>query len=162
MTHRDRSALGLTLVEVLVATAILGTVLAFLSSTMLQSIRVNGISGRRVQTTQLVNYLGRRVVGGESALLPAGDGDEIAWGYGELSAAFPDLEREAGGFSDPNAYRASVTRVGTVTFLGAQAVRYDIRSCSVLQGDETCVTAGTFGPRAVAAGGGSPLLPGIN
>ena len=59
-----KKALGLTLVEVLVAIAVLSLVLVAMNAVLLSSIRQTAISGSRTQAVQILNYLGRRVVGG--------------------------------------------------------------------------------------------------
>src|SRR5690606_34944777 len=64
-----RSRRGLTVVEVLVALVVLGIVTAAVMTTYVSSMRNNADSGRRTQSAQLLNALGRRVAGADSVVL---------------------------------------------------------------------------------------------
>lgn len=114
-----KKALGLTLVEVLVAIAVLSLVLVAMNAVLLSSIRQTAISGSRTQAVQILNYLGRRVVGGETALLPP-SGTAKVYDYGSLGAAFPDLPREV-RFADPALYKAEIANRGSPAGLRGSA-----------------------------------------
>ena len=71
--------IGFTLVEVLIAIAVLGIVLAAVSITMLSSIRQNHTAGNRSQAAQIMNYLGRRIAG-----LPTRRHFLVLWHLGDV------------------------------------------------------------------------------
>jgi Tfp pilus assembly protein PilE len=159
MRSRARQ-LGLTVIETLVAITILGVVTAAVMTTYVSSMRNNADAGKRSQSAQVLNFLGRRVAGGESAVL-AGKTPK-SWDYGELLTAFPELRQEE-GFADPDHYRASVTNLGEISLASATAIHYRIEVCSHAQGSsgERCVQGDTAGPApgdSVTTSG----LPGIN
>jgi prepilin-type N-terminal cleavage/methylation domain-containing protein len=142
MLTRSHLQRGLTVVETLIALAVLGIVTAAVVTTYVGSIRNNADSGRRTQSAQLLNLLGRRVAGGEAAVLPAA-GSPLAWDYGELLDNLPELPGD--GFADPDLYRATITNLGEITLAGATRVRYSIEVCTrAIGGDqERCSTAFT-------------------
>ncbi len=151
---------GLTVVEVLVALLVLGIVTAAVMVTYVSSIRNNADSGRRTQSAQLLNSLGRRVAGGDAYLLPAAD-TPLEWDYGELRLTFPELVGD--GISDPDLYRATIRNLGDVTVAGISRVRYQVEVCTRATGDgsERCVSGFTASvpPNPPESGGG---LPGLN
>jgi len=154
-----RSSLGLTVVEVMLALAVIGIITAVFTTAVVGNLRHGQVTGARTEAVQVLNYLGRRAAGGDAAVLPAA-GSPDAWGYGALSGAFPDLTNQ-GGLSDPARYRAQVSNAGDVSVAGASATEYDVRVCYVIGGGEHCVSATTLGP-SPSAGGSPPPLPGIN
>ncbi len=151
---------GLTIVEVLIALAIVGVAVAILSTSLVGSLKQTERAGTRTQTTQYLNVLGRKVAGGDGAVL-APVGAALAWAYGELDDAFPDLPTGTGGRDDADRYRASVEHVAEVAFVGAEAVQYRITVCTQSTTGEACVAGTTLGPEP-APGGATPPLPGIN
>lgn len=155
-----RRAAGLTLVEVVLALAVLAILGATFTTAMVNNLKHTRVSGQRSQGAQVLNYLGRRVAGGDEALLPQ-TGVTLAWGYGELANAFPDLGG-AEGFADPERYRAAITATGTVSAAGASVVQFDISVCFQHQDGESCVSGTTLGAPAQAGPEATPPLPGIN
>lgn len=155
-----RSSKGLTVVEVLLALVVLGIVTAAVLTTYLGSIRNNADSGRRTQSAQLLNTLGRRIAGADALVLAHPD-DPLAWDYGELRGAFPELIGD--GVSEPDLYRATITNLGNIALAGSQAVRYGVTVCTMAQGSdgELCVEGFTASVPPSAAGSGGEL-PGIN
>ncbi len=151
---------GLSIVEVLVALAVVGVAVALLSTALVGSVRQTDRSGARTQTTQYLEFLGRQVAGGSSAVL-APAGAPLAWGYGQLGTAFPDLLSGGTRRADAERYRAEVAQVGAVNFVGATAIQYRITVCAQDLSGESCVVGITVGPPP-SAGGAPPLLPGIN
>lgn len=152
---------GLTVVEVLVALVVLGIVTAAVMTTYVSSMRNNADAGRRTQSAQLLNALGRRVAGADSIVL-AQPGTPIAWDYGELANDFPELTGE--GISDPGNYRATVSNLGTITLASAETVHYQVEVCTRATGDaaERCLTGNTAGPPPGPVGSTPTTLPGIN
>ncbi|KGQ22990.1 prepilin-type N-terminal cleavage/methylation domain-containing protein [Thermus filiformis] len=152
-------AKGLTLLEVILSLAIVSLVLLALSASLVSSLRQTAITGGRTQAVQILNYLGRRVAGGESALLPTGT---LSFDYGTLRNRFPDLPREA-RFANPDLYRAAITNLGTPAWAGNLALplnEYRIQVCWRQSGQESCTEARTFSSPPSA--GDAPPLPGIN
>jgi len=150
---------GLTLIEVMMAIAVFGLLLTVLGTALVGAMRSNTLAGQRTQAVQVLNFLGRRVVGGDDLVLPAA-GRTLSWNYGQLKTAFRDLS-DQGGFSNPDNYRASVTSAGAITLATSSAVQYDVQVCFRRGGNENCLDTATIGPAPVA-GGTAPLLPGIN
>ena len=150
---------GLTVVETLIAIAILGIITAAVTTTFTNSIRFNADAGKRTQSAQLLNYLGRRVAGGERLVLAEAD-RALEWAYGELGSAFPELSGEE-GFANPDFYRASVTNMGEITLDSASIIHYRIEVCVRASSDESCVRGDTAGPPPIPAGG-TPPPPFVN
>ncbi len=155
----SRRAQGLTLLEVILALAVLGIVGAVFTTSVLRNLRHTTTSGTRTQAAQVLNYFGRRIVGGDAALRPA-VGDELAWTYDELSAAFPDIGG-ATGMADADRYRVVISSPGTSTVAGATLQQYDVTVCFATPDAESCVTGSTLSSTD-SPSGSTPPLPGIN
>ncbi len=155
-----RGQAGMTVVEVVIALVVIAVVTAAVVTTYVSSIRNNADSGRRTQSAQLLNSLGRRVAGADASVLAQAD-TPLEWDYGELSGSFPELTGD--GVSEPDLYRAAITNLGAVSLAGADAVRYEIVVCTGATGTagERCVTGYTAGAPPSEGGGGGEL-PGIN
>lgn|SRR5690606_18932032 len=153
-------AAGLTLLETILALAVLAVLGATFTTYMLGNLRHTTVAGQRTQAAQVLNYLGRRVAGGDKAVLPA-EGASLQWDYGELGAAFPDLQG-ADGIAEPQRYRAQISASGTVSVADASVVQYDIDVCFQGVEAESCVRATTLGAPVTAPPEQSPPLPGIN
>lgn len=148
---------GLTMVEVLIALAILAIVVAVITTATLSSVRNTATTGGRTQATQVLNYLGRLVAGADDILFA---NESLAWDYGELSQHFSDLARETGR-ADPSLYRAAVEAVQTVTFESVSMPLYRVNVCWMAPAGETCVTAETIGPEHDPVEENLGPLPGI-
>ena len=159
-TRRRSRLAGFTLVEVLVAIVIVAVSITILTTVSVGVLRSGSTTNVRSQSAQVLSYMGRRVAGGASQVLPPVD-DALVWGYGELADAFPDLVRGE-GIDDLDRYRVRIVSDGAIDYLGAIAIRYYVEVCSEVRTDETCVDAFTFGPAPAPAGDTPPLLPGIN
>lgn len=151
--YRERTS-GLTMVEVMLAIAVLAIVLTAVAWASMSSIRQNSIAGVRTQAVQVLNYFGRRLAGGDSMDLSAMD-----WGYGELGAAFEDLASSSRDF-DPDVFSVSITSPATMGIASAQISLYRIEVCWTSADVENCVTGDTGGPPISDSAGA--LLPGIN
>lgn len=156
----NRAVAGLTLLEVILALAVLAILGATFTTAMLGNLRHTTVSGQRTQAAQVLNYFGRRVAGGDAAVLPT-VGNSLNWSYGDLGTAFVDLQG-GDGFAEPERYRVDIVASGTVTVVGASVVQYDIAVCFENQGGESCVRGTTLGAPALAGPGATPPLPGIN
>lgn len=165
ITNRPLRAEGLTLLEVVLALAVLAVLGAVFTTSILSNLRHTTVAGQRTQAAQALNYIGRRVAGGDAAVIPAALGDTATWDYGDLGTAFDDLTG-ADGFADPDRYKVSVTATGEVSlFTGADTatvVQYDIQVCFENQSSESCISGTTLGAPANAPAGETPPLPGIN
>lgn len=159
MRSGGRAAPGLTLLEVLLALAVIGIITAVFTTVVVSNLRHTSVAGARTEAVQVLNYLGRRAAGGDGTVM-AVSGTPNTWAYGSLSTAFPDITNQ-GGLADPARYRAQVTNGGDVTLAGASATEYDIKVCFEAGQGEHCVKAATLGPSA-SSGTTPPPLPGIN
>lgn len=149
--------LGITVIEVIVALAILAIVTAAVTTTYVSSIRNNSDAGRRTQGSLLLNSVGRRVAGAEPGFAPGAQ--PLVVNYGEIYSRFPELTREQ-GMANADHFRFTVTNLGPVTLAGAGAIRYSIEVCTSAAGtaDERCVRGETAGPEPVDEDGqGGPL-----
>jgi prepilin-type N-terminal cleavage/methylation domain-containing protein len=156
--RRTAATRGLTVIEVLIALAVIGVITATFTTTVVSTLHHSSVTGARTEAVQVLNYLGRRAAGGDTVVLPAA-GTPNTWAYGSLGSSFPDLTNQ-GGLTDPARYRAAITNAGTVTLAGASSVEYDVNVCYQAGGGEHCVQATTLGP-APSSGGSTPTLPGI-
>lgn len=154
----SRATSGLSLIEVLLALAVIGIVTAAFTTAVVGNLHHTSITGARTDAVQVLNYLGRRAAGGDSAVLPA-SGSTRTWGYGALSTAFPDLTNH-GGLSDPSRYSAQITNAGNVTLAGTSASEFDVKVCYRAGGGEHCV-AGTTMSLYPTGGGSTQPLPQI-
>lgn len=138
--------LGLSLMEVLIAIVALAITLVALNTMITGNIVQNASTGKLTQAIQLVNYLGRRVTGGDSNLLPSVT-TPLSWGYGNLGTAFSDLPGGA-NFGNPNNYKATITNRGTWSNAAANGIvlsQYRIQVCWKTGQGERCTEADTLG-----------------
>lgn len=159
---RYRKQRGMTLLEVMIALGILIVVMGALATILTDSIRFNASSGQRTQAVQILNYLGRQIVGGNANLMPA-NGSQISWDYGQLASAFPDLD-QGGHYANPDNYRARISNNGQPASLAGSGVsldQYEIEVCWKNSGKDVCVKA-TALSSPPPTGGTPPPLPGIN
>lgn len=145
---------GFTLIEVVLAIAVLALVLAAVSTTVLSSMQHNVASGNRSQAAQIMNYFGRRIAGGEISALGG-----ATWDYGELATTFIDLKRES-NLADTDLYRAEISQLPRIGLGGTTIPLYRVNVCWNGSGGETCIAGETGGPGPGASSG--ELLPGIN
>ncbi|MDM7325110.1 MAG: prepilin-type N-terminal cleavage/methylation domain-containing protein [Thermus sp.] len=158
-----QSRAGLTLLEVLLAVSILSLVLLALNALLINGLRESAISGSRTQAVQILNYLGRRIAGGDTSLLVQ-DGSSRTYRYGTLANSFQDLPRETGR-ANPNLYQVTITNRGKPTWadgLGVDVREYEVEVCWRYSGGEACTRARTFSAPPSPNGGTTPLLEGIN
>lgn len=145
---------GLTLVEVLVSIVILSIVLVAFAGVIVSNIRQNAMSGNRTAAAQLMNYLGRRAVEGQSAVLPTDPETEVAWNYNTLRSSFPDLTQEKQA-ANPDVYRAEVINTGQPAWAaGTNLTGYTVRVCwkaNDAPNGEACVESQTFAPISTGA-----------
>jgi prepilin-type N-terminal cleavage/methylation domain-containing protein len=148
---------GLTLVEVIVAIAMLAIVLAAFSSGAISNIKQNASSGSRTAAVRLIDYLGRLATEGDSTILPVANTTVRNWNYGGLSS-LPGLSSEA-GLANPALYKASVTS-STVpawsTSLGVGMRSYTLSVCWKNSGSEPCIQAVGVGPDNTLPTGNPP------
>jgi prepilin-type N-terminal cleavage/methylation domain-containing protein len=153
---------GLTLIEVIVALAILLIALAALTFTLMGYLRQNLSAGKRTQAAQILNYLGRRLTASDPAVLLAPN-QERSWDYGALKNQFPDIASSR-DISNPNLYKATVSNLGQPSWASSTGIaldHYRIKVCWRAGGQEACVRGDTLAYPA-ASGTIPPPLPGIN
>jgi len=157
-----KSIRGLTLIEVMIALAVLSIALAGFTALLLASMRQDLSSGKRTQAAQILNHLGRLQVGGDARLL-AKPGEPIVWDYGQLGTAFPELQGLSGA-GDPDLYKVVVTNEGTpaeVAAIGVGLDAYQISVCWKTGTAEDCIRGETLSSPP-SSGGTPPPLPLIN
>lgn len=147
---------GLTIVEVMIALAIVGVVVAILTTVTLSSVRYDANSGSRTQAVQILNYLGRLASASDALLLNG----SRSWDYGELQGTFTELRVEAHR-ADPAFYRAEVQALGTSSVGSSVVDLYRVTVCWQLIDQESCVQGETAGPPQPPAGE-DPYPPVIN
>lgn len=148
--HPAAPRAGLSLVETLIAIAVLGVIVTSVMGLYARNLQTTRAASERTQATLLLNYFGRRVAGGDGTLLPAAN-DARSWGYGQLAAAFPDLDA-GGDAGDTDRFRAVIANEGPVAFSSASAIQYRVSICFGGADRESCLAAVTVGP---APGSGS-------
>lgn len=154
-------ALGLTLLEVLLSVAILSLVMLALNATLISSLRQTSVAGSRTQAVQILNYVGRRIVGGETSLLA---NPTLQFGYGTLRQNFPDLPNEV-RFANPDLYRVTIQNLGPPPWsstLGVDVYRYRIEVCWKQGGQEFCASGQTLSAPPSSGSSSPPVLEGIN
>jgi prepilin-type N-terminal cleavage/methylation domain-containing protein len=153
---------GFSLVELLIAIAIMAIALAAFTSLVVSNMRYNTDTGRRTQGAQVLNYVGQKVVVGDARLLPSATNTLKKWEYGQLASSLVDLKKTA-GLGNLDMYKLAVEHKGVWNDAGASITlqKYEIRVCWQGKGGEQCVKAATLGPQALATGV-VPPLPGIN
>lgn len=154
---------GLTIIEVVLAVAIIAIIMGILTTTVVSNLEQTSSTGASSQAAQVLNYLGRRVAGGQRDVLPAANVTTRTWNYGEMTA-FTDLATQERGISDPVFYKANVTNSGEVELASSTLTRYTIEVCHRRGGGEHCVSGTTFGPAPAEAADDEyvPPLPGLN
>lgn len=138
-----KKAVGLTLIEVVMALSILALTLTAFFTLTLSSIRQNQVSGSRTQAVQVMNYIGRRVTGADSVVSPLAATPTSSWTYGQLRTAFPDLA-QATSLVSPDFYRASVTNRGLWNGASVTLAQFRIIVCWRASGGEKCVQSDTL------------------
>ena len=133
---------GFTLLETILAIAVCGIVLAALASVNVTSLQQTRDGGLRAQATQVLDSLGRRVVGGQDNALLPGSGDEVTFAYGEVGSVVA-----IDGGVPADRYRATIARTGTQTTGTTTLARYRIEVCFEGAGGESCVTGSTLARR---------------
>lgn len=154
---------GLSLIELLIAIGILAIALAAFTSIVVSNLHYNTSAGARTQAAGLLDFFGRKVIGGDGGVLPQPDQDDRNWSYGALASSFPDL-KQAGGFSNADRYSLAVKNLGTWSDPNNSFVmhRYRLQICWQGSSGQECVQADTLGPEALASGSPPAPLPGIN
>ena len=155
---------GITLIELLIALAILSIAMSGFTYLVVSNMRYNTSSGFKSQGAQILNYLGRRAVSGDAPVIP----DSLStkqWNYGQLTTAFPDMAK-SGGLANPDLFRAAVSNLGIWSNAEDTVAlqRYRVTVCwkhTPAAGGEECIKGHTLGPKALASGA-PPPLPGLN
>lgn len=156
---------GLTIVEVLVALAVLAIVIAVLTTAMVTSMQQNVVAGGRTQAVQILNYLGRLASGGDARVITERlVGSYVRWDYGELPTVFTELAA-GDGFMSPERYRAEVINRDELVIGAApmiHLIHYWVQVCWQAPNGEQCVSGDTAGPALDPPAGSPPPLPFVN
>ena len=138
--------LGLSLLEVLLAIVALAITLVALNAMVTGNIVQNSSTGKLTQAIQLVNYLGRRVTGGDTEVLPT-PSTPLTWNYGTLRNTFYDLPIGT-NYGNPNHYKAMISNQGNWSNAAANGIvlsHYRIKVCWKTGEGERCTQADTLG-----------------
>lgn len=136
----DRS--GFSLLETIIAIAVCAIVLAALASVNVSSLRQTRFGGERVQATQVLDTIGRRVVGGQDVSVIPGANETIAFDYGELDEV---LALNTEGTTDR--FRVSIAHEANMTVGASSVGRYRVEVCYRAGQDELCVQGVTLSRR---------------
>jgi prepilin-type N-terminal cleavage/methylation domain-containing protein len=139
MTSRS----GFSLIETIIAIAICGIVLAALASVNVTSLRQARFGNDRLQATQVLDTVGRRVVGGGDTSLLPGISSTVSYDYGDLDTLL-DLNEA----TTTDRYRVTITQAGNLTVGESTVGIYRIQVCFRAGDDEQCVEGSTLSRRA--------------
>jgi hypothetical protein len=92
-----------------------------------------------------LNYLGRYAANGDNTVVPDLANTQMILDYGDLSTEFPTFVSQ-NGLANPDLYKATVTRIGTISLSSASASQYNIEVCWKDKASELCISAITLGP----------------
>lgn len=133
---------GFSLIETIIAIAVCGIVLAALASVNVSSLRQARFGDARIQATQVLDTVGRRVVGGEAGDVIPGAGETIEFDYGELDSVLA-LNSEA----TTARFRVSIDHEQNVSIGSSVVGRYRISVCYRAGDGEQCVQGVTLSRR---------------
>lgn len=136
----DRS--GFSLLETIIAIAVCGIVLAALASVNVSSLRQTRFGNERVQATQVLDTVGRRVVGGQDTNVIPGASETIEFDYGELEDLLA-LNTDA----TTARYRVVIEHEANMTVGSSSVGRYRIEVCYRAGEGEQCVQGVTLSRR---------------
>jgi type II secretory pathway pseudopilin PulG len=138
-TRQGFSIQGFSILETIIAIAVCGIVLAALASVNVSSLQQARFGNQRVQATQVLDTIGRRVVGGQDLRVIPDIGQVVEFGFGDLGE-IADLTSSA----VTDRFRARVAHEANIS-VGASAVgRSRIEVCFEAGSGEQCVTAFTL------------------
>lgn len=150
-----KSQNGLTLIEVLVALAILGIIIAVYSASFTSSLQTTRTMGNITDANTVLSFFGRMATGGASRTISFPTGSTILnYNYGSLEASFPELASADTNVKDANEYRVQITTPGLLAVGDIDLVQYAISVCWRERGNERCVAGQTAGPQMLPEGGG--------
>ncbi len=131
---------GLSLMEVVIAVAILGILSTVLTTTLVSNLRRTSTAGQTSQVVPVLDFLSVLVARGDARVL---SGAETIWAYGQLPALFTDI---SGGINtnDLARYRARVTIIDTVAIGAAESTIVELEVCFNDAGADRCVTGRTL------------------
>ena len=142
-----RSDKGLTLIEVLVAVAILGVISTLFASSMVSSLSHTRSTASQIDATSILNYVGRVAAGGASRTLPFSPDDKTkTWDYGKLTSDFPEIKSGDTKIRSADLYKVTVSAPEIIAIGSAQVVRYALVVCWRQANADKCISGDTAGP----------------
>ncbi|GGJ56764.1 type IV pilus modification PilV family protein [Deinococcus roseus] len=126
--QQDSREAGFTLVEVLFAFSLLLILMVATSNLAVSTYQSDFQVGQRNQMNQIVMGMGRRILAGDSLVLPAS---------GQTSRTFTASGLQGMGFQNTTNLTAVVTATTNVTYSSNTYLQYQIRVCWKTR---TCVT----------------------
>lgn len=134
-----RTQSGLTLLETIVAIAICAIVLGVLATVATSSLRESRQGNFKVQATQVMDTLGRRVAGGEDSTVLLASGAQLALSGDEVD----DLMGIA-AFRE-GAFEATIQNLGTFVVGSTTLFRYRVEVCyNASTAEDRCVEGFTL------------------
>ena len=138
---------GLTLIEVLVALAILAVITTVFSTSLISTLNSTRQTGNQTDANAVLNFFGRMAAGGAGRPLAYSPADgKKEFNYGSLKTAFPELSSGDAKIKNPDLYKVTVTSPGTVTIGAITLYRYSLRVCWQDKGKDACLSGLTVGP----------------
>jgi len=138
-----RREAGLTVVEAIVAIAICTILIASLSAVAVTSLRESRMGNSKIQATQVLDTIGRRIAGGEDiGLLVAADEP--------LEMSAEELTSLTGiAMADVADMTVRIENEGEFVIGESRLVRYGIEVCYLGAPAQRCVRGTTLGNRGV-------------
>lgn len=134
-----RSDKGLTLLETVVAIAICAIILGVLASVATSSLRESRSGNFKIQATQVLDTLGRRIAGGFDQSLLARPDEPIELTTSDLIDIIDLAQAEVAGMT------ATIENFGPYTVGATSLHRYRIAVCYGADSARRCVTGVTLG-----------------
>jgi len=139
-----RTQEGLTLLETVVAIAICSLVLVALATTAVSSLRESRSGNSKIQATQVLDTIGRRIAGGDDdALLPSED-TPVTLTAAQLGS-LTDI-----ALTDVMDMTVQITNEGDFEIGDTTLFRYQVEVCYGSSGGRRCVTGQTLGRQGVS------------
>lgn len=134
-----RSPAGLTLLETIVAIAIVAIILSTLMTVTSNSLRESRSGNFKTQATQLLDTVGRRIAGGSDATVLPNAGETIELDSNDLSE-MANIE-----LNDAADFEATIENLGEFTVSSTRLEQYRVVICYAGSAGERCVSGGTLG-----------------
>ena len=138
---------GLTLVEMLVALAILAVITTVFSTSLISTLDSARRTGNQTDANAVLSFFGRMAAGGAGRPLAYSTTEgKKEFAYGSLKTAFPELSSGDAKVRNPDLYKVTVTSPGTVRIGAITLYQFATRVCWQDRGKDACLSGLTVGP----------------